>query len=449
MAVAAVRDQTLRLCYSVIKAYGSVHCEHGAEFFVSEFLADIHGLDLADEYLGGFRHRHARQLGDGNGLLTDDLRVQRAVDDDSLAHLVDLVVLQEVAAARGKFSLYRVVNALVHNNALLRRADHAVVECLGMDDRVDREQDIGALVDDGGGVACANAQSGLAAGIRRLYHSGAAGGKYAVSLLHQHVGELKRGNVNPTDDTLGSARLDSRFQNQLRRGDCALLGTGMGADDDPVAGLKAQQRLKDRGGGGVGRGDNSGDNADGLGDLYRAEHLVFLNNAAGLNILVGVVDVLRGKVVLYHLVLNNAHACFLDRHFSERDPRAARCCRGGKEDLVHLLLREGRKRLLRFSYCAQRRSKALGVVHDGIFFVAHKIYLFILPLCAESLFSLHFNKLVVVCLGEGNSVGAGVRLDGELGRAVLKSGVRDLGDVERDGDLAQVEALEEHLFVDA
>ena len=61
----------------------------------------------------------------------------------------------------------------------------------------------------------------------------------------------------------------------------------------------------------------------------------------------------------------------------------------------------------------------------------------------------HFNKLVVVCLGEGYSVGTGVRLDGELGRAVLKSGVRDLGDVERDGDLAQVEALEEHLFVDA
>jgi hypothetical protein len=62
-------------------------------------------VDLADQDLGLDGHLDAGDLGDGVRRLTHDLGVDAAVDDDGLAHLVELGRLQEVAATSCELGL--------------------------------------------------------------------------------------------------------------------------------------------------------------------------------------------------------------------------------------------------------------------------------------------------------------------------------------------------------
>ena len=41
-----------------------------------ELFRNIHGFDFTNQHLGGFRHVHARELGNGVRLLTDNLGIQ-------------------------------------------------------------------------------------------------------------------------------------------------------------------------------------------------------------------------------------------------------------------------------------------------------------------------------------------------------------------------------------
>ena len=93
MAVAAVRHQALRLGQGVLKGLRLIHGKHRGQLLVGKLLADIHGLYLADQDLGVLRHIHARQLGNGVGTLSNNLCVQRSIDQDGLAHLVNLTLL--------------------------------------------------------------------------------------------------------------------------------------------------------------------------------------------------------------------------------------------------------------------------------------------------------------------------------------------------------------------
>ena len=378
VAVAAVGDQLRSLCQRVVKGVEFIHSQHGAELFVGKFLADVNGFHLADQHLGCLGNVHAGELGDGDGLLTDDPRVQRAVDDDGLAHLFGLLGIEKIAAARLEFRFYLVIDLVADDHALLGGADHAVVKGLGMDDGVDGEQNVGGFVDDRRRVACADAERRLAARIGSLDHAGAAGGKDAVSLLHQHVGQLERRHVDPADDVFGSACRDSRLQHDTRRLDGALFGARMRAENDAVACFQAQQRLEDRRGGGVGGRNDGSDNAQGLRDLLCAVNLVLLNDAAGLDILVCVVNVLGSKVIFDDLILGNAHAGLFHCHLGERDSGAVGGGGSGKENPVYLLLCERGIRSLCGSHSFQSRLKALCALHNRILFVAHRIYLLIM-----------------------------------------------------------------------
>ena len=60
---------------------------------MGKFLGDIHGFHLTDEDLGAPRHINSRKLSDLVRALAYDLGVQRAVDQDGLADLVQLVTL--------------------------------------------------------------------------------------------------------------------------------------------------------------------------------------------------------------------------------------------------------------------------------------------------------------------------------------------------------------------
>ena len=149
----------------------------------------------------------------------------------------------------------------------------------------------------------------------------------------------------------------------------------MGADDDAVAGFQADQRLENRRGGRVGGRDDRADHADRLGDLDGAVDLVLLDHAAGLGVAVGVVDVFRGKVVLDHLVLDNAHACFLHCHLGKRKSFTARGGGSREENRVYLFLTVGGKFLLRRLDAGKRFFKGFYALYDRILFCTHNIHL--------------------------------------------------------------------------
>ncbi len=90
MSVAAVLDKALGLPYSVLKGLGLVHGQHRGQLLVSELLGNIHALHLADKDLGALGHGDPGKLGDLKGGLAHYLGVQGAVDDDGLAHLIEL-----------------------------------------------------------------------------------------------------------------------------------------------------------------------------------------------------------------------------------------------------------------------------------------------------------------------------------------------------------------------
>ena len=219
-------------------------------------------------------------------------------------------------------------------------------------------------VDDDGGVARADAKSRRAGAVGSLDHAGTARGQDDVGLGHERVGGLERDGVDPADDALGCASSHGGAQHDKRGLGGALLRARVRADHDGVARLEGQQALEDRRGGGVGGGDDRRDDTDRLGDLDHASRLVALDDAAGLGVLIGVVDVLRGVVVLGHLVLEAAHAGLLHGHLGQGDALGvgSQCRR--VEDLVHLLLREGRELGLCLAHLCELRDQVVALSHD-------------------------------------------------------------------------------------
>ena len=336
-----------------------------------EFLGQLDAFHFADQDFGSGRHRDASQFGDAGSLLPDDPGVEGSVYQNGLANLFGFGGVEEVAAAVCEFGAHGVIHTVQHDDGLLRGADHAVVEGLGVDDGVDSQNDIGAVIDDGGGVARADTQCRLAGGVRRLDHAGTAGGKNDVRLFHEQVGHVQRGHVNPVDDTCGGAGGNGGIQYQARGGDGGLFGAGVGRDDDGVACLECQQALEDGGGSGVGRGDDGGNHAEWLGDLRHAVSLVLLNDAAGAGVAVGVVDVLGGVVVLDDLVLHDAHAGLLDCQLGERDARLIGGDGGSPENGVHLLLRVTGVECLRLAHAADGCFQRVHAVNNRSFLRFH------------------------------------------------------------------------------
>ena len=157
----------------------------------------------------------------------------------------------------------------------------------------------------------------------------------------------------------------------------------MGANDDAVASLQGNQGLKDSGGGGVGGGNDSAHNTDGLGNLLGAVSGILLDDAAGLGLLIGVVDILGGVMVLGHLVLYTAHAGLFHSHLCQRNTLEVGSHCSSAEDLVHLLLGVGGEKLLGFAHPGKHSLERFRVVHDLIrqFCVHEMIHPFLFILC--------------------------------------------------------------------
>ena len=119
MTVAAVGNQPVGLAKGIFQISGAVHGKHRAELLMGEFLGKLHGFHFAYEHLCAFRHGNTGQCGDLACALTDYLGVQRTVDENGAADLVQVITLEEPAATVGKFRLDCLIDAVQHNNALL------------------------------------------------------------------------------------------------------------------------------------------------------------------------------------------------------------------------------------------------------------------------------------------------------------------------------------------
>ena len=81
-----------------------------------KFFTDIYRFHFTDQDLRLCRNSHAGHLCNLGSLLTNDFRIQCAVDDDRFSNLLDLVAFQEVASSVFKLISDLFVNALQYRH---------------------------------------------------------------------------------------------------------------------------------------------------------------------------------------------------------------------------------------------------------------------------------------------------------------------------------------------
>ena len=372
VACAAFQDQLVADLAGFLEVLRAVHAQHGAQLLVCPgvVVAGVVGLGHQDLGVGGDLDAcHLGQLHSGTANSAGLDAVGGGVEEQ-FAHLDGLFLVQEVAAAVLQLLLDLVIDAIQNGDVLLSGADHAVVEGLGVDDGSHRVLDVAAVVHDDVAVAGAHADGGSAGGVSSLHHAGAAGCHDQVHFLHHDLGHLDRGLVDPADDVLGQAGLHSGLVHDARSLNGAALGSGMGAQQDGVAGLQADQDLIDGGGGGVGGGGNGAHDTNGLRDAHGARGLVLLDDAAGLLITEIVEHMLGSEVVLDHLVLDHAHAGLIMSHLGQGDTGLVGCHSSLLADLIDLLLGEGCEHGLRLAHLSQLRLQCLNRI-DQFNFLCH------------------------------------------------------------------------------
>ena len=333
-------QKRLRILESGVEILYLIKSEHRRKFLAGERIIGSDAFCFGDQDLAALRHldaRHRRNLECG---LSDDRRIEPAVDENRLADFLLFIGLENISAAFDEFRLDFIINFFNDRDGLLRSADHAVVESFALENRADGKFDIAGLVHDDRRISGADAQCGDSAGVSRLDHAGAAGREnhIDVGMAHETLAQCHRRFFDPPDNAFRSAGFDGCVQHELRGGDRALLGAGMRAEDDSVACLERNQGFEDRGGGRVGGRDDSRDESERFGNGVDAERLIMLQNSAGLHIFVLMINVFGGEVVLDDLVFDYAHAGFFHRHFGEFDTCIVGGESSGAEDCIDLLL---------------------------------------------------------------------------------------------------------------
>ena len=150
----------------------------------------------------------------------------------------------------------------------------------------------------------------------------------------------------------------------------------MRTDDDRVSRFEGDHGFENRGGSGVGRRNDRGDNAYGFGDFLYSVSLILFDNAAGFSVLISVINIFGCVVVFDDFIFNHAHAGFFHCHFRERNTRLVGGDCGGFENLVYLFLRIGREFTLSVLYSCDSRFERFDAVDYLSFFVFHRNLLY-------------------------------------------------------------------------
>ena len=366
MACAAFQNQLVADLASLFEGLSAIHTQHGAQLLVCPGVVVAGIVGLSDQNLGvsgNLDACHLSQLHSGTANSSSLNAMSSSVEED-LANLDSLVLAQEVATVVLQFLLDLVIDAINNGDVLLGSADHAVIEGLGVNGGSNSVLDIAGIVHDDVAVTGADADSGGTGGVSCLNHAGAAGCHDNVNFLHHDLRHLDGGLVDPADDVLGQASLHSSLVHDASSLDGAALCGGMGAQQDSVAGLQADQDLIDSGGGGVGGRSNSTNNAHGLCDTHGTSSLVLFDNTAGLLVAEVVEHMLGSIVVLDNLILDHAHAGLIVSHLCQGDTSLVSCHSSLLADLINLLLSEGCEDSLCLTHLSQLCLQGLNGINQ-------------------------------------------------------------------------------------
>ena len=318
VADAAVVQQGVAELAGFLPVIDDIEADDGGELFLGEGGVGANAGFVGDEQAGAFGDADAGDLGDGLSIAAHDGGVHGAVAafHDGL-HLGEVVAFEEEAALGDDFTLDVGSDDGVADDGLFGGADGAVVESLGGEDLGHSVLHVGAAFDVGRHVAGAHAEGGGTGAVGSLHHAGAAGGEDEVGDLHEFGAAFEGGHAHAAHEVGAHAALVQGFLNILDGSGDALLGGGMGGEDDGVAGLQGDERLVDDSGGGVGGGHHTGDDADRHGDLDHLVDLVFFKDADSLHVLDAGIDLLCGEQVLGLLVGSLAVAGLFVSHLGQ------------------------------------------------------------------------------------------------------------------------------------
>ena len=343
MAGAAVAEELEAALAALVPVPDDVEGEHRRQLFDRQGKVAADAGERRDEgaRLGG--DLDPRLLGDVGRRLAHDLGVGEALgSDDDPRYRRDLGIAQEVAAVLLHLGDHLVLDRLVADDRLLGRAQRPVIEGLAVEDVLDRLRHVGRPLHVGRDVARSHAEGRLAGGVGRADEADAARGQddAGVAGPHQLLRSLERYLGQAQERIGGQARPHRGAVHHTHRLQDAVAGRGMGAHHARVAGLDRDERLEDRGGGGIGGGDDRRDHAHRLGDLHHPCLRVFPQDAHRTEGADVVVDVHRREEVLGRLVLRVAEARFLVGEAGQPLGLGARGLGHRFDDPIDLLLGE-------------------------------------------------------------------------------------------------------------
>ena len=237
VSVTAIFYQTFCFGKRFVKVFCTVHSQNWRKFFMCKFFGDINRLYLTDQNLGLFWNVYACHLCDGVCGLTNNLCVERAVNQDGVTNLVNFVTFEEIASSIFKFFSYCVIDIANNGYRLLGSADHTVIECLGVDNGVNCHLNISSFINDNWCIAGTNAQSRFAGGVCCLNHARTTGCEDGIGFTHNLIGQFQAWNIDPADNVFRCTCRYCCFINNFRCCNRRSLCTWMWADDDSISGL--------------------------------------------------------------------------------------------------------------------------------------------------------------------------------------------------------------------
>ena len=318
VAQAAQFQHLIGIVKALLRVFHFEIGQHGAELFFGQGVVVIRLIQRRNQNLRLGGHLQPGLLGNPVCAFAHQRCIHALVRvrEHIFRKLLGLFLVEEVAVVGLHIVLEIFCDGFVHNHSLLRRTNHAVVECFRHHQVCAGAVQIGRFLNIAGHVARAYAQRGLAAGISRLHHARAARGQNGghARVVHQGAGGLNGGLVNPLDAVFWRAGLYSRLVYNAGRLGRAFLRRGVEAENDGVARFHRNQAFEQRGGGGVRGGRHAANYTHGLCNFHIAFHFIFVQNAHGFFVLDVVPDIFRGKHILDYFVFIYAAARFLHGH---------------------------------------------------------------------------------------------------------------------------------------
>ena len=351
MAVAAVLNQPFGHFKSRLKIFRLIKGQHRRKLLMGEGFGTIYGSHLANQNLGILRHFKACDLCDFVCRLADNLRVHRpCLCQNDRAHLRHLFFVQDMASALYELCAHLIINIFYRCHRLLRSANHTIVKGLGMNYGIHGQLNIAAAVHDDRRISRAYANGRFSGGISCLHHARASGSQNHIRRTHQLIGQLQSRIFNTVNQTLGRSCRLRRLAHNAGRFRRAFFRPWMGADEDRVSRLQADQAFENRRRGRIRGRNNCSHQAHRLRNLLNAIGSVLFNHAAGFHILIGVVNVLGCIVIFDNLVFHNAHASLFHRHLCKRNTLLIGRHSCLEKDFIYLLLCKCSKSFLRLPH---------------------------------------------------------------------------------------------------